>query len=160
MLSCWNETVPQRPSFASLQAKLDRMLSAEGSNPYIDFSINPNNLCYQVADDTDTPSNGFLHVQSSGNKRRSQLSSQHGSDSSVNISMGQSCHSSSRSLCRTSSAAPKVRWTRTPSPTFEKPRAANPPGFAGEGRRPRSVMLLRSGGGGGGGASQTADDDR
>ena len=60
---------------------------------------------------------------------------------------------------------PRVRWTRTPSPSMEKPHATNPLCVEGEGgatRRPRSMMLLRGGGGGGGasGGTPTLDDDR
>ena len=144
MLSCWNETVPQRPSFATLRAKLDQMLSAEGNNPYVDFSINPNNLCYQVADDADASPNGLLHALPSGNKRRSQISSKRSSVTSFhNISP-------SGSIGRSASPAPRVRWARTPSPKVEKPHAANPM-CVEEKERPRSMMLLRN---------TATDDDR
>lgn len=152
MLTCWNETVSLRPSFSDLQAKLDRMLSTEGNNPYIDFSINPNNLCYQVADESDAQSNGLLHIQPNGTKIRNQLSFRRGSNTSVNIS-----HSSSKNLLQGSrSPSPSLRCARTPSPTMEKPHATNSCFEVEESsRRPRSMMLLR-----GRDMSQKTDDDR
>lgn len=141
MLSCWNEVVPHRPSFANLQTKLDHILSAEGNNPYMDFSINPNSLCYQVADEMDMPNN-LLHVtQSAAANRRSVISSKLGSDLSVNT-----VHSSSKSIVQDSPASSMGGsdiMKGCASPT--KPHATNPLGFLedeGSSRRPRSMMLL------------------
>ena len=153
MLSCWNEAVPQRPSFTNLQTKLDRLLSTEGSNPYIDFSINPNNLCYQVADENDT-ANTHLNVAQPGANRRSILSGKLGSDLSVNAS-----HSSCKSLLQdspTSSVSADMMKAGRASPTLEKPHASLLGGGITESsRRPRSMMVLR-----GQSPSQKLDEDR
>ena len=132
MLSCWNENVPQRPSFAKLQTTLDKMLEIEVNNPYIDFSINPNSLCYQVADENE-PANGLLQITQPGaNKRNSRL----GSGLSMNIS-----RSSSKSLLPESPTSSLGGCT---SPTLEKPHGiAFEEEESGAGRRPRSMMLLR-----------------
>ncbi len=46
MLSCWKENVPDRPAFADLQEMFDSML--EQDNPYINFSIDPDKLYYNI----------------------------------------------------------------------------------------------------------------
>ncbi len=46
MLSCWKENVPDQPSFADLQEMFDSMLAQD--NPYINFSIDPNKLYYNI----------------------------------------------------------------------------------------------------------------
>lgn len=147
MLSCWNEDVTKRPTFKDLQTTLDRMLAARSDNTYIDFSINPENLCYQVADEADPPSDKFLRTESLSTKRRSKIGSRPDSGAS-NIATPSAC-------LKEASAAPK-RFARTPSPTIEKPHATKPSDLSveGEGRRPRSMMLLQ------GRSEAPAEDDR
>lgn len=152
MLSCWNESVPNRPSFANLQTELDRLLSAEGSSQYIDFSINPNDLCYQVDDENDTLNNHLRVALPGANRRSSRLER----ELSPNIS-----RSSSKSFLQdspTSSIGADMMKSGSASPTLEKPQAMNPLSFLSEkdsGRRPRSMMLLRNQS-----PSQKLDEDR
>ena len=124
MLSCWHEGVAQRPSFSNLQSKLDRMLSAEGNSPYLDFNINPSDLCYQVADEinhgTGHPPNNL--PLPSGDKRKSIISR-----SSLHM------ESPTSSMCS---------QLVHDSPTIEKPHTY----LLQEGderRRPHSMMLLQ-----------------
>ena len=147
MLSCWNETVPQRPTFSELQTKFDRMLSAEGNNPYIDFSINPNSLCYQVADvDEGDISDDHLQVAPPGANRRSIISGRArlGSELSANVSC-----SSSRQVSPASSIDLEKPGLAPPTP--EKALTVN---TGGSGRRPHSMVLPRAR------SPQRVDEDR
>ena len=161
MLSCWNEVVAKRPSFTDLQTSLDRMLAAQSDNTYIDFSINPTNLCYQVADEmTATPaSNGLLHVMPRGSNRGSKVISRPVSCISGKISPTSSMHPL-KDVPDSHPGAPR-KFARTPSPTMEKPHMSNPASAGAdgkdEGRRPRSMMLLQ---GRSEERSKVLDDDR
>lgn len=154
MLSCWNEDVTKRPSFKHLQTTLDRLLAAKSSNTYIDFSINPENLCYQVADE-EGPStrNNFLNAETRASKRRSRMSNRPASNASSNVSPSPS------GTCLEEISPPQPgathRGARTPSPTMEKMLASKSLDVAEGSRRPRSMMLLQSNT-----ATTTADDDR
>ena len=151
MLSCWNEEVTKRPSFKDLQTTLDHLLAAESNNTYIDFSIDPENLCYQVADEVVPPSsNGLLHTETRSSKQRSRFGSRPGSDASNKVTP-----SSSSNCLEDSQPSPPRRYARTPSPTIEKPHVTNLGGESREeSRRPRSMMLLWSS------SATPADDDR
>ena len=169
MLSCWTESVPQRPTFATLQKQLDHMLAAEGSNPYIDFSINPNSLCYQVADEMEPSANATTTATATG-------------DAAVegHLLVARNAGRSTSSLSRTSSAdisraSSKKSLQQGNSPVSSvgsdlalKSGRASPTGFpekphglsaeeSGDGgiQRPRSMMLLR-----GQSPSRKEDEDR
>lgn len=152
MLSCWNEVASKRPSFLYLQMNLDRMLAAESNNAYIDFSINPENLCYQVADEVTSPtSDGLVRARlrdsRHGSRPLSMASNRISPSPSANLKESSASH-----------AGPPQRFARTPSPTVEKPHASNSLGFGDEGkdgRRPHSMMLLQSRSG-----NAATDDDR
>ncbi len=53
MLSCWQQSTRERPSFETLQNKFEQMLLSASDNEYIDFSINPEMSCYdeELGDD-------------------------------------------------------------------------------------------------------------
>ena len=135
MLSCWHEGVAQRPSFSNLQTKLDCMLSVEGNSPYIDFNINPSDLCYQVADEinhgTGHPPNSLLVP--SGDKRKSIVSSRFGSQASSRSSLHM--ESPNSSMCS------QLGKSIQDSPTIERPRAMFQEGDGS--RRPHSMVSLR-----------------
>ena len=142
MLSCWHEEATKRPSFSELQAKFDSMLSTQGNNPYIDFSINPEKLCYTVeGDEPGNHPNGLLHLPGTAN-RRSQLSNGFGRPLSLYMN-----HSSTRNLAQEGANNSTRDLRKSCSPSEEKPHASNPLNLMLEkedGRRPSSMMLLRN----------------
>ena len=141
MLSCWNEMVTKRPTFNNLHMSFDRMLAAESNNTYIDFVINPENLCYQVVDEVASPtSNGFLRTVS---RSGSKITSRPVSDASSRRSPSPPA----KEVPASYSGRPR-RFARTPSPTMEK---FNLDGGREDSRRPRSMMLLQR--------KEAADDD-
>jgi len=80
MLSCWQENSSQRPTFNALKLKFNDILSSHGSNTYVDFCIDPNQLCYKKEDDTDVlPSYKNLLHPLLGSDRRSKAISSCGS---------------------------------------------------------------------------------
>ena len=136
MLSCWTEEPTKRLTFKELQTKFDSMLSAEGNNPYIDFSINPDKLCYtaEVDEEADLIPNNFSHVPSPAANRKSlQLSE-------LRATRSGSTHSSSRSLLHDSPAK-----SRSASPMSEKLHAVNLLSFHNAEKddlqRPHSMVL-------------------
>ncbi len=159
MLSCWNEDVTKRPSFKDLQTNLDRLLAAESNSTYIDFSINPDNLCYQVADEIVPSPNGLLHTGPRSSKRISRVSSRPPSIASGKISPSSSVNHPQGMSASQRGGPPPRRFARTPSPTLQKPHAADSLGGGGdqrETRRPRSMMILK----GNAEAAPSSEDDR
>ena len=51
MLSCWQVAVAERPTFEALRVKFEQMLTTQGDNTYIDFSINPEMQYYNEEQD-------------------------------------------------------------------------------------------------------------
>ena len=137
MLSCWHEEATKRLSFSELQAKFDNMLSTQGNNPYIDFSINPEKLCYTLeADESEAPLTSHLRLPSA----RTEFPSDLGIPSSRNTS----CSSVKSLLQRMNDSA---RKSCSPLPTSEKLHASNATSLKVEGRvteRPSSMTLLHN----------------
>ncbi len=114
------------------------MLSAQGKNLYLDFSINPDKPCYTAEEDEQNPtSNVFLraNIPTAGKHR----SNQHSPSSSIASSVNHSMNGSDRGSYRQKSPSP--------SSALEKPHATNPLLHLtekGNYQRPNSMMMLPS----------------
>ena len=134
MLSCWHEEATKRPSFPELQAKFDNMLSTQGNNPYIDFSINPEKLCYTVeADEPESSPSAHGNLRLPSVKKKSKTPSGLGRPLSVNM-----IHSSQRKLLQGSATNSSQDLRKSCSPTFDVTAEVD-----GK-KRPSSMMLLQN----------------
>ena len=140
MLSCWQESPSQRPTFNSLKLKFNDILSSHGSNTYVDFCIDPNQLCYKNEEDTDIPPayKNLLHP-AMGNDRRSKANSPAGSLEAVSI---RKASASPQGSPRLGNSRPNGLVAKSPS--MEKLSTGNLqlPKRSGD-RRPNSMMLLK-----------------
>lgn len=143
MLSCWQEDVTKRPTFNVLKSKFDGILS-QGSQTYVDFSINPDKLCYTMeGDESDFPkSNGLLRTPSPRNEGPKLPNSRSCELVSCDLSPQGSPNYHQRQLVH---ANGKAGFTHSPSAERLQPGAASTQLFPvdnEQSKRPSSMFLL------------------
>ena len=134
MLSCWQEDSAQRPTFQVLKSNFNDILASHGSDAYVDFCIDPNQLYYNTEEEPEAPpSINLIHSSTTIDKSKDVSSVR--SFEAFALRKTTSAPEDSPRLKR----QPNERVTHYPS--VEKfPSDQHP---SKDDRRPNSMMLLQ-----------------